>query len=252
VPRRLALVFALLCALSGAAVLAGAATAASAPPHSCLVTGGIRGPNPAQVGDTVGAYVNVFNTRGGCNASWVEISANDRVYCSATLTSGQGGCEASFRAYDGLSTVSALLDVTSYDRTLGTFTVVGSTPPPTSITTVHVTVPPPTTVRVTVARSAASSAATSTTALARPAGAFPTAPPGAFDDADTASNSASPTASASPTNELDAPAVPVAVIHGSGSVSVIPVSLLAVALIVLAGVFGAAARYVYQHNRPPD
>ncbi|HLY34953.1 MAG TPA: hypothetical protein VKQ07_10510, partial [Jatrophihabitantaceae bacterium] len=115
-------------------------------------------------------------------------------------------------------------------------------------TTAHVTVTP--TAHASTSASLTTSATRSTTA--RPAAAFPTAPPAALDDGSTATDSSSPSASATQTQDDNGPAVPVAVIHGRGSVSLIPAAVLAAALIVFAGVFGAAARYIYLHGRPPE
>jgi hypothetical protein len=237
------LLLALLCALTGAVLTIGASTPATAAP-TCFISGNIYGPNPAQVGDVVGATASVQGTHSGCNGLVLEIRAGGHVYCLVQISDTQHGCQQSFVAYMGLSQVYADLS-NGTQRLLGTFTVVGSTGTPTVVhTTVHVTVPPPT-----QATTAATATASSTAATA-PAGAFPTAPPGAFDAESTVAEP-SPTASASPSFTDTAPAVPVAIIHGTGSVSLIPPALLVVALVVFAGVFGAAARYIYLNTRGP-
>jgi len=222
--------------------LATETSATPAPPAgSCSLSGQIYGPNPAQVGDAVGALVIVSSPR-SCGSQLVEIVASGHVYCEH-LVSQNSGCQATWQAYLGLSDVYG--ELTDGTRILlGTFHVVTSTAQPTPPRTTVVTAPPPTHATTAATTAASSSSAKRTL----PAGAFPTAPPGAFDGGTTIGAPA-PSDSATPTLSDTVPAFAVAVIHGHGSVALIPPALLVVALLLLAGILAAAVRYMILNNR---
>lgn len=246
VRRVAALAAVLIGATAGLAAWSPSAGAERA--EQCAMSGGIGGPNPAQVDDLVSVSVAVNpNARNFCNGSTVAIRGGGRTLCSSGFIFGRASCTITFRAFLGLGRVTASLN-TGQSLILGTFTVLGGPtathrpPPPVPVTTVTHT----------VARPAAVTTAAAASRVRIPA---PTKP----DPHRKSSASApdpypwhpAPGPTAPPTDEPGASVSAVAVVttaHGGGA-SPIPLGLLIGALAVLGVFVTAAARLVATHVR---
>ncbi|MDT4923834.1 MAG: hypothetical protein QOG01_1547 [Pseudonocardiales bacterium] len=211
------------------------------PPPRCSLTGGIGGPNPAHVGDTISVTASVGVRRGSCDATSVSITGGRRVLCARTLPSGTGTCSASFAAFRGLGTVRAFIS-TGRSATLGTFVVIDPTPKRTPTPTRSTRPPTPTPSSSVSARSASTSARASKSSASR-----------AARSSTSASRASAPTSADFSTDVTDsaAPETAAAVTKsgGSGNGSPFPPVLLLVSLLVLAGLVGAAGWLIYAHNR---
>ena len=255
-PRQLAL-FAAVCAALCAAVAVGwtfGLQAASAAQPCTIVGGNLQGNSPTHEGDPILATAQLSGL--GCRnvtGAWIEFDANGQSVDHQDVTAAKAYYSV-LRATVGHTVVSAVL-WNGDSLVLGAIDVQGSgtggggTPTPTLTHTTTVPAPPRTSAGATptgtTSRSGAHPSSSASRAKLVPVVVLPS-----FGGDDVSpSDTPTPSASTSPPNAESGVAYKVGVIHGDGSVDPIPAGLLIATVVVIGGLLGAAAHFVWAHNR---